>query len=168
MSKLDHLQHKLFTAPWNKHQDEVSQWVSGLSRPLAFTNGCFDILHRGHIVYLSQAADLGGSLLVAVNDDASVRAQNKGKDRPLNPLQDRMMLLAALESVDAVISFGEDTPLNLINLVRPEILVKGGDWPADQIVGSTEVESWGGSVHSIPFVAGHSTTGLLNRIRSSA
>lgn len=146
----------------------MNQWVSNLPRPLVFTNGCFDILHRGHVTYLSQAADLGKCLLVAVNDDASVRAQKKGEDRPLNPLQDRMMLLAALESVDAVIAFGEDTPLDLIKLVRPDVLVKGGDWSPHQIVGADVVENRGGSVHSIPFVANHSTTGLLSRIRGSS
>ena len=110
---------------------------------------------------------MGRSLLVAVNDDASVRAQKKGEERPLNPLQDRMILLAALESVDAVIAFGEATPLDLIKLVKPDVLVKGGDWSLDQIVGSDEVKSRGGTVHSIPFVADHSTTGLINRIRGT-
>lgn len=143
------------------------QWVNALSRPLVFTNGCFDILHRGHVTYLAEAAALGSTLLVAVNDDASVRAQQKGKDRPINPLQDRMIILAALESVNAVVSFGEDTPLGLISLLKPEVLVKGGDWSPDQIVGAREVEGWGGTVQSIPFVVERSTTALLDRIRKS-
>lgn len=143
------------------------QWVNTLPRPLVFTNGCFDILHRGHVTYLAEAAALGSTLLVAVNDDASVRAQQKGKDRPINPLQDRMIILAALESVNAVVSFGEDTPLGLISLLKPEVLVKGGDWSPDQIVGAREVEGWGGTVQSIPFAVERSTTALLDRIRRS-
>lgn len=143
------------------------QWANTLPRPLVFTNGCFDILHRGHVTYLAEAAALGRTLLVAVNDDASVRAQQKGKDRPINPLQDRMIILAALESVNAVVSFGEDTPLGLISLLKPEVLVKGGDWSPDQIVGAREVEGWGGTVQSIPFVVERSTTALLDRIRKS-
>ncbi len=141
------------------------QWVNALPRPLVFTNGCFDILHRGHVTYLAEAAALGSTLLVAVNDDVSVRAQQKGRDRPINPLEDRMIILAALESVNAVISFGEDTPLGLINLLKPEVLVKGGDWSPDQIVGAREVKDWGGSVQSIPFAVERSTTALLDRIR---
>lgn len=143
------------------------QWANTLPRPLVFTNGCFDILHRGHVTYLAEAAALGRTLLVAVNDDASVRAQQKGKDRPINPLQDRMIILAALESVNAVVSFGEDTPLGLISLLKPEVLVKGGDWSPDQIVGAREVEGWGGTVQSIPFAVERSTTALLDRIRKS-
>jgi rfaE bifunctional protein nucleotidyltransferase chain/domain len=161
------LHSKLFTATWPDHQQELVQWVNALPRPLVFTNGCFDILHRGHVTYLAEAASLGSTLLVAVNDDASVRAQQKGKNRPINPLQDRMIILAALESVNAVVSFGEDTPLDLISLLKPEVLVKGGDWLPDQIVGAREVEGWGGTVQSIPFAVERSTTALLDRIRKS-
>lgn len=136
-----------------------------LARPLVFTNGCFDILHRGHVTYLAQARALGASLLVAVNSDASVRRLGKGDDRPVIALADRMALLAALESVTLVTWFDEDTPLARILDCRPDILVKGGDWPLDKIVGSREVLAWGGQVHSIPFAHQRSTTALLDKIR---
>ena len=143
-----------------------SPLISNLPRPLVFTNGCFDILHRGHISYLEEAAQLGRSMLVAVNTDDSVRRQNKGTDRPINPLDDRLALLAALQSVDLVIPFDSDTPLELIQLIRPDILVKGGDWPIDQIVGASDILKWGGEVHSVPFRYQRSTTDLINRIRT--
>jgi rfaE bifunctional protein nucleotidyltransferase chain/domain len=132
---------------------------------LVFTNGCFDILHRGHVTYLAQARALGASLVVAANTDASVRRLGKGDDRPVNLLEDRMTLLAALESVALVTWFDEDTPLARIIECRPEVLVKGGDWPADKIVGAAEVLGWGGAVHSIPFIHARSTTALLDKIR---
>jgi len=141
--------------------------LAALARPLVFTNGVFDILHRGHVTYLAQARALGKSLVLALNSDASVRRLHKGDDRPVNPLQDRLCVAAALESVDLVTWFEEDTPLSLILACRPEILVKGGDWPIDKIVGAQEVARWGGSVHSIPFMHERSTTALLQRIRSS-
>ncbi|HXU92250.1 MAG TPA: D-glycero-beta-D-manno-heptose 1-phosphate adenylyltransferase [Gallionella sp.] len=137
-----------------------------LPRPLVFTNGCFDVLHRGHVTYLAQARALGASLIVGVNSDASVKRQGKGGDRPINPQDDRMEVLAALESVSLVVPFDEDTPLNLILACRPDVLVKGGDWKPENIVGSTEVLAWGGSVHSIPFLHERSTTALLKKIRS--
>jgi rfaE bifunctional protein nucleotidyltransferase chain/domain len=141
--------------------------IDELPRPLVFTNGCFDILHRGHIDYLDRARQLGKSLVVAVNSDESVKRQNKADDRPINPLDDRMALLAALESVDAVVSFGEPTPAALIEQVKPDILVKGGDWPVDQIVGAEAVRARGGRVVSVPFRFQRSTTGLLERIRTT-
>jgi len=140
--------------------------LGGMARPLVFTNGCFDLLHRGHVTYLAQARALGASLLVAVNSDASVRRQGKGDGRPVNPLEDRMAVLAALASVDVVTWFEADTPLELILLARPEVLVKGGDWPEQRIVGAEEVASWGGRVRSLPFVFDCSTTATLQRIRS--
>ncbi len=146
--------------------DELRERAARLARPLAFTNGCFDLLHRGHVTYLAQARALGGSLVVAANSDASIRRQGKGEDRPVNPLQDRMALLAALESVSLVTWFEEDTPLSLILTLRPEVLVKGGDWPAASIVGAAEVQGWGGSVHSIPFVYQTSTSALIKKIRA--
>ena len=149
----------------NDASQHLVDWVEQLPRPIVFTNGCFDILHRGHVTYLAQAASLGQSLIVAVNDDASVKAQNKGEDRPINALADRMMLLASLQCVAAVVAFAESTPLALIELCRPDVLVKGGDWAPDQIVGAPEVASWGGSVHSIAFEHDRSTTSLLERIR---
>ncbi|MDR0563338.1 MAG: adenylyltransferase/cytidyltransferase family protein, partial [Azoarcus sp.] len=140
--------------------------VASLPRPLIFTNGCFDILHRGHVTYLARAKALGASLLVALNSDDSVRKLAKGADRPLNPLEDRMALIAALESVDLVTWFDEDTPLASIIQARPDVLAKGGDWPVDAIVGAIEVRGWGGSVHSIPFEVERSTTALVKRIRA--
>ncbi len=138
---------------------------AALPRPLVFTNGCFDILHRGHVTYLAQARALGASLVVAANSDASVRRLGKGDDRPVNVLEDRMAVLAALESVTLVTWFDEDTPLQCILACRPDILAKGGDWPIERIVGATEVIGWGGQVHSIPFIHARSTTALLERIR---
>jgi rfaE bifunctional protein nucleotidyltransferase chain/domain len=136
-----------------------------LARPLVFTNGVFDILHRGHVTYLAEAAALGRSLVVALNSDASVRRLGKGDDRPINALADRAAVVAALESVALVTWFEEDTPLARILQCRPEHLVKGGDWPAERIVGAAEVRGWGGEVHSIAFRHERSTTHLLSRIR---
>jgi D-glycero-beta-D-manno-heptose 1-phosphate adenylyltransferase len=139
--------------------------LSTLARPLVFTNGVFDILHRGHASYLAQARALGASLLVAVNSDASVRRLGKGPERPINPLEDRMALVAALEPVSLVTWFDDDTPLALIRLVQPDVLVKGGDWSPDNIVGAADVKARGGRVYSIPFIHERSTTALLQRIR---
>jgi rfaE bifunctional protein nucleotidyltransferase chain/domain len=140
--------------------------LAKLPRPLVFTNGCFDVLHRGHVTYLAQARALGASLIIGVNSDASVKRQGKGDDRPINAEQDRLAVLAALESVSIVMLFEEDTPLNLVLACRPDKLVKGGDWQPDKIVGAKEVQNWGGSVHSIPFLHERSTTALLKKIRS--
>lgn len=145
---------------------DVAARVAQLPQPRVFTNGCFDILHRGHVTCLAEARALGGSLIVGVNSDASVRRQGKGGDRPINVLEDRMALLAALESVSLVIGFDTDTPLDLILAVHPDVLVKGGDWAPDTIVGAEEVIAWGGSVHAIPFRHYTSTSLLLQRIRS--
>jgi rfaE bifunctional protein nucleotidyltransferase chain/domain len=144
---------------------ELARRLESLVRPLVFTNGVFDILHRGHVTYLAQARALGASLLVAVNSDASARKLEKGKDRPVNAVEDRAALIAALESVTLVTWFEQETPLELIRSVKPDVLVKGGDWKADAIVGAKEVTSWGGSVHSVPFAHERSTTALLARIR---
>ncbi|MDR0702554.1 MAG: adenylyltransferase/cytidyltransferase family protein [Azoarcus sp.] len=138
-----------------------------LPRPLALTNGCFDILHRGHVTYLARARALGAALVVAINADESVRRLGKGADRPLNPLEDRLAVVAALESVDLVTWFEEDTPLARILDVRPDVLVKGGDWPVEAIVGAAEVRGWGGSVHSVPFEVARSTSTLIERIRKA-
>lgn len=137
-----------------------------LPRPWVFTNGCFDLLHRGHVTYLAQARALGGSLIVAANSDASVRRLGKGEERPINPLADRMAVLAALQCVDMVTSFDEDTPLALIEALRPDVLVKGGDWSVTHMVGAREVLAWGGQVFSIPFVVERSTTALVQRLRA--
>lgn len=140
--------------------------LAGLPRPLVFTNGCFDILHRGHATYLAQARALGASLVVGVNTDASVKRLGKGHGRPVNGLDDRMALLAALESVSLVTWFDDDTPLELIRAVQPEVLVKGGDWPPEKIVGADLVQAHGGRVCSIPFRHERSTSALLAKIRS--
>jgi len=145
---------------------ELVARIVALPRPLVFTNGCFDVLHRGHVTYLAQARALGASLIVGVNSDASVKRLGKGDDRPVNAQEDRMAVLAALESVSLVVPFDEDTPLELILACRPDVLVKGGDWTTDKIVGAREVYGWGGTVHSIPFVHERSTTALLKKIRS--
>jgi rfaE bifunctional protein nucleotidyltransferase chain/domain len=132
---------------------------------LVFTNGVFDILHRGHVTYLARAKALGAALLVALNTDASARRLGKGADRPLNPLADRLAVVAALESVDAVTWFDEDTPLTLIQACRPDVLAKGGDWAPERIVGAAEVGAAGGRVVSIPFEHERSTSELVRRIR---
>jgi D-glycero-beta-D-manno-heptose 1-phosphate adenylyltransferase len=145
----------------------LSRWIDELVRPLVFTNGVFDLLHRGHVTYLARARALGAALLVALNSDASARRLGKGGDRPINPLEDRLAVLAALGAVDALTWFDEDTPEALIVAVRPEVLVKGGDWPVERIVGASGVLARGGRVVSIPFEHARSTTRLVGRIRAA-
>jgi rfaE bifunctional protein nucleotidyltransferase chain/domain len=147
--------------------EQVQARAASLPRPLVFTNGVFDILHRGHVTYLAQARALGASLVLGLNTDASVKRLGKGDDRPINVLEDRAAVVAALQCVDLVTWFDDDTPLALILACRPDVLVKGGDWPVDKIVGAAEVRSWGGSVHSIPFLFERSTTSTLSRIRGA-
>ena len=147
-------------------RDELAARVAGLARPLVLTNGVFDILHRGHVTYLAQARALGAALVVAVNSDASVRRLAKGDDRPINTLDDRLAVMAALECVSLVTWFDEDTPLARILEVGPDVLVKGGDWPVERIVGYREVTARGGQVHSIPFLHQRSTTALVDKIRT--
>jgi len=144
---------------------QIRHHIERLATPLVFTNGCFDILHRGHTTYLEQARNIGAALIVAVNTDASVKRQNKGDDRPINALDDRMSLLASLACVDAVVSFDDDTPLALIKTVSPNHLVKGGDWKIDDIIGADVVTDNGGKVHSIAFEFDRSTTSLIKKIR---
>lgn len=146
---------------------ELPARLKSLPRPLVFTNGVFDVLHRGHVTYLARARALGASLIVALNSDASARRLGKGANRPVNGLEDRAALIAALEAVDLVSWFDEDTPLALIRTARPDVLVKGGDWSIENIAGASDVKSWGGSVHAIPFEHDRSTTALLERIRHS-
>ncbi len=146
---------------------ELGGRTHALHRPLVFTNGVFDVLHRGHVTYLAESRALGASLVLALNSDTSVKRLGKGPDRPVNTLKDRMAVAAALESVSLVTWFEDDTPLALILQCRPEILVKGGDWPVDKIVGAEQVLAWGGLVKSIPFQFERSTTALLSRIRKS-
>ena len=139
--------------------------IAALPRPLVFTNGVFDILHRGHVTYLEQARGLGAALLVAVNSDASVRRLEKGEERPLNPLEDRMAVLAALASVDLVVPFDDDTPRALIMECRPDVLVKGGDYTAETTAGAAEVIAAGGRFVAIPFAYDRSTSALVARMR---
>lgn len=146
--------------------NDIQTHIESLAKPLVFTNGCFDILHRGHTTYLEQARNIGAALIVAVNTDASVKRQNKGGDRPINSLEDRMAVLASLSCVDAVISFDEETPYNVIKAIMPEHLVKGGDWQIADIVGGDIVAANGGKVHSIDFQYQRSTTSLINKIRN--
>jgi len=134
--------------------------------PIVFTNGVFDLLHRGHVTYLAQARSEGAALIVALNDDDSVRRLGKGDDRPINTLADRMAVIAALESVSLVTWFSEDTPLTLIQRISPDVLVKGGDWAPDQIVGADWVKERGGRVRSIAFEHERSTTRMLDKIRA--
>ena len=136
-----------------------------IKRPLVFTNGVFDILHRGHASYLDQAAQLGASLIVAVNTDESVKRLGKGDDRPLNRCEDRQAVLAALSSVTAVSSFAEDTPYEVIERLKPDLIVKGGDYQMDKLPETALVESWGGKAIAIPFEYDRSTTALVKKIR---
>lgn len=133
--------------------------------PVVFTNGVFDVLHRGHATYLAQARALGGSLVVALNSDASAKRLGKGPDRPLNNERDRAQLIAALASVSLVTWFDEDTPEALIAQLRPDVLVKGGDYDMQTLPETRLVESWGGHALAIPFVQGYSTTALVKKIR---
>lgn len=134
-------------------------------KKIVFTNGCFDILHRGHVTYLNQAKELGDLLIVGINSDESVK-RLKGSERPVNMLEDRAYVLSALKSVDYVIPFEEDTPLNLINQIIPNILVKGGDYTIDRIIGAQEVLAHGGKVEIIPFVPGKSTSAIIDTIKT--
>jgi rfaE bifunctional protein nucleotidyltransferase chain/domain len=138
---------------------------AGRPKRVVFTNGCFDLLHKGHVTYLERARKLGDLLVVALNSDSSVK-RLKGPERPLNRLEDRLEVLAALEAVDFVTWFEDDTPLELIRLLRPRVLVKGGDWKPEQIVGSEDVLSWGGKVRSLAYVEGRSTTALIRKARA--
>ena len=136
-------------------------------RPLVFTNGVFDVLHRGHVAYLIEARALGAALLVAVNSDASARLQGKGPDRPLNAELDRLIVIAALECVSWVTLFDEQTPCELLRRCRPEIYVKGGDYDMEALEETRLMRSWGGRSVAMPFVAGYSTTALVRRIRGA-
>lgn len=144
---------------------QCRQWRDQGDR-LVFTNGVFDILHRGHVEYLGEAVTLGDRLIVGVNEDDSAWRLNKGPERPLNPLADRMAILAALASVDLVVPFSEDTPIDLIRMIVPDVLVKGGDYSEEDIVGAEEVRAAGGEVRALPLREGYSTTDLVERLRT--
>jgi rfaE bifunctional protein nucleotidyltransferase chain/domain len=146
----------------------LAERITALSRPLVFTNGVFDILHRGHVTYLDHARSLGVALVVGVNSDASARRLEKGVGRPLNPLEDRLAVIAALESVSLAVAFDQDTPLALVLACRPDIIVKGGDYSIETTVGAAEVIGWGGRFEAIPLLPGRSTSQLVARIRGTA
>lgn len=146
---------------------DASSRAVALPKPVVFTNGVFDVLHRGHATYLANARALGGSLVVALNTDASARRLGKGPDRPLNNQEDRAVMLAALESVSLVTWFDENTPLELIVDLRPDLLVKGGDYNMDTLAETAVVKAYGGTAQAIPFVDGYSTTALVQKIRES-
>ena len=144
---------------------ELAARVAALPRPLVFSNGVFDILHRGHVSYLAQARGLGASLVIGLNSDASARGLGKGPERPLNTEADRACVLAALESVSLVTLFDEATPVELLKLVRPDLYVKGGDYDVEALEETRWVRSWGGNARALGFVDGYSTTALVGRIR---
>ena len=155
-----------FLSKLASRQDAVQRMAAMRANgPVVFTNGVFDVLHRGHASYLAQARSLGGSLVVALNSDASARRLGKGPDRPLNNELDRAALMAALESVSLVTWFDEDTPLELITELRPDLLVKGGDYDMSKLAEPKVVEAYGGRAQAIPFVDGYSTTALVKKIR---
>lgn len=147
-------------------RSEAIERIKNLPRPLVFTNGVFDVIHRGHVVYLAQARALGGSLVVALNTDASAKRLGKGPERPLNNEADRAVVIAALESVSLVTWFDEDTPLALITELKPDLLVKGGDYDMQKLAETKVVESYGGRALAIAFVDGYSTTALVNKIKA--
>jgi D-glycero-beta-D-manno-heptose 1-phosphate adenylyltransferase len=148
-------------------RDALAALRPQLASPVVFTNGVFDILHRGHVTYLADAKALGATLIIGVNSDASVRMLGKGDDRPINREEDRMAVVAGLESVDLVVLFDEDTPFQIIGAIRPDVIVKGGDYDMDALDESRLVRSWGGSAIAIPFVHDRSTTATLARIRAA-
>lgn len=145
---------------------DLPQALAHLPRPWVFTNGVFDVLHRGHVVYLAQASALGGSLIVALNTDASARRLGKGDDRPLNNEADRAIVMASQQAVSLVTWFDDNTPEQLLADIRPDILVKGGDYDMAKLPETALVQSWGGRALALPFVQGYSTTRLVERIRA--
>lgn len=162
MQKLQWIQNKILRDDMviARH---VNMWKA-LGKKIVFTNGCFDILHHGHLDLIAKAADMGNILIVAVNADASVK-KLKGEERPINHEEDRLFQMASLLCVDAVCLFGEETPEQLIHKINPDVLVKGGDYSIDTIVGAQHVMSYGGKVEVVPFVKGYSTTGLISNIK---
>jgi len=155
------------TAAKIRSAKDAARWRASQRAPVVFTNGVFDLLHAGHVHLLEAARAAGGVLIVGVNSDASVRRLGKGADRPVVAAADRARLLAALAAVDCVVVFDEDTPLELIRRLHPDVLVKGADYARDNIVGADEVEGWGGRVVRVPVVQGRSTTDLLRKRRDA-
>lgn len=169
MKKLPEMIHKIKSL--SEAAEQIRQWKN-MGEKVVFTNGCFDILHKGHVTYLAQAADFGTKLVVALNTDASVKRLGKGDERPVNPESARSVVMAALGFVDAVVVFDEDTPLETILALQPDVLVKGADYDADEtdpaskkyIVGSAEVRANGGTVKTVELVQGFSTTSIINKL----
>ncbi|MEZ5041378.1 MAG: D-glycero-beta-D-manno-heptose 1-phosphate adenylyltransferase [Saprospiraceae bacterium] len=162
MSYLNQIKEKIQTI--TQIQQQRAQWAAN-DEKVVFTNGCFDILHYGHLHYLAQARDLGDRLVIGLNSDASVK-RLKGEHRPIQAIQTRLMMLASLVFVDAVVCFDEDTPLTLINTIQPDILVKGGDYKPSEIVGATEVMMAGGAVKVLSFIPGYSTSAIEQKIKA--
>lgn len=162
MNYLDVIKKKIYTT--ESVFSQLAAWRL-FEKKIVFTNGCFDLLHQGHIDYLTKAKDLGDFLIVGINSDSSVKKLNKGANRPIQDEHSRALIIAALHFVDAVLIFNEDTPYELIKVVQPEILVKGGDWKVDEIVGADIVKAKGGEVKTIPFLDGFSTTGIEKKIK---
>jgi D-glycero-beta-D-manno-heptose 1-phosphate adenylyltransferase len=144
----------------------LAHQLSQLARPMVFTNGVFDILHKGHVSYLAQAKNLGATLVVGLNSDASARQLGKGPERPIHTFEDRACVLAALASVSLVVRFDEPTPLALLKKIRPELYVKGGDYDIETLAETACIRSWGGQAMALPFVQGYSTTKLVQQLRS--
>jgi D-beta-D-heptose 7-phosphate kinase / D-beta-D-heptose 1-phosphate adenosyltransferase len=161
-----------FVSAGGKHVGDLGRFLARLDfyrqqgRRIVFTNGCFDILHRGHITYLNRAKTLGDVLILGVNSDASIR-RLKGPHRPINSLEDRVQVLAALSSIDHIVSFDEDTPCDLVRALRPDVFVKGGDYTRDRLPEAAIVESYGGVVQILPFVHDRSTSGIIERIQAT-
>jgi rfaE bifunctional protein nucleotidyltransferase chain/domain len=162
-TKLEFIKSKIYK--WEDLSRTIAIWKFK-DRKVVFTNGCFDILHQGHVTYLAQAAELGDNLVVGLNSDTSVKKLNKGANRPIQDQDSRALILASLHLVSAVILFDEETPAELIKLVQPDVLVKGGDWKPEQIVGYDTVKARGGDVISIDFLPGFSTTAIEQKIKS--
>jgi D-glycero-beta-D-manno-heptose 1-phosphate adenylyltransferase len=163
MTKPEFIQSKIYK--WEDLSRVIAIWKFK-DRKVVFTNGCFDILHKGHVTYLAQAAELGDNLIVGLNSDESVKKLNKGANRPIQDQDSRALILASLHHVSAVILFDEETPAELIKKVQPDVLVKGGDWKPEQIVGYDTVKARGGEVISIDFLPGFSTTAIEQKIKS--
>jgi rfaE bifunctional protein nucleotidyltransferase chain/domain len=157
------IKHKIQT--WDEARGTVSQWKDK-GQSIVFTNGCFDLIHKGHIQYLEQAAQLGDRLIVALNTDASIK-RLKGESRPIKDLENRSFVMASFQFVDLVVHFEQDTPYELISSLLPNVLVKGGDWSTEQIIGADIVIQNGGEVKSLSFTEGCSTTNLINKVKKS-
>lgn len=170
MGKFEQIKHKVISTEAMK--ERILEWKNS-GEKVVFTNGCFDILHEGHVTYLAKAADFGSKLVIAINTDASVKRQGKGEERPINPESSRALILASLGFVDGVVFFDEDTPVSVIELLKPDVLVKGADYDADEkdpsskkyIVGREAILATGGEVKTVTLVEGFSTTNIVKKLK---